>query len=434
MSLIQKYKVEFIFKFKNDSKLSAKVQEKMEQIKEVMSSSTDSKNFKVKVSKDIKLNTNKWHRKRFITDVEKVKKKINSNLNMYSKLNYEKIAEDFLKLKINSEEMINYLMTMVVYKFKNDHMNDTWNYLINKLIFCNVNKWKIGDKYLCERILDKVQDDFEKIINSNYQESLEEYYKTSVEDFYKIKKKNYGLMKLIAEFYNYNLISKDIITYILEKLTLDYNKNYELELGITLVNYLFKYLNESEKSKFIDYFSLYLKNKNLNKKIKFMILDFIESNDNKKPVKVKEVKKSNYMTDDQVEAKIKSNINDYLEEDNIKEFQDGISKIHLPNKSNKVVYYWILYILENEGNKEVAIKLLHSCIQKRIIKYNTLKYGLIEFISDYDDYKWDYNNLDKILKAIVLSCKKNRFLSYDNIKFIVNKGNPNLSHIFLNKN
>ena len=123
-------------------------------------------------------------------------------------------------------------------------------------------------------------------------------------------------MKLIAEFYNYNLISKDIITYILEKLTLDYNKNYELELGITLVNYLFKYLNESEKSKFIDYFSLYLKNKNLNKKIKFMILDFIESNDNKKPLKVKEVKKSNYMTDDQVEAKIKSNINDYLEEEN----------------------------------------------------------------------------------------------------------------------
>ena len=170
MSLIQKYKVEFIFKFKNDSKLSAKVQEKMEQIKEVMSSSTDSKNFKVKVSKDIKLNTNKWHRKRFITDVEKVKKKINSNLNMYSKLNYEKIAKDFLKLKINSEEMINYLMTMVVYKYKNDYMNDTWNYLINKLIFCNVNKWKIGDKYLCERILDKVQDDFEKIINSNYQE------------------------------------------------------------------------------------------------------------------------------------------------------------------------------------------------------------------------------------------------------------------------
>ena len=62
--------------------------------------------------------------------------------------------------------------------------------------------------------------------------------------------------------------------------------------------------------------------------------------------------------------------------------------------------------MENECNKEVAIKLLHSCIQKRIIKYNTLKYGLIEFISDYDDYKWDYSNLDKILKEIIYLAKK----------------------------
>jgi len=432
MSLIQKYKVEFIFKFKNDSKLSAKVQDKMELVKEMMVSSTDSKNFKVKVSKDIKLNANKWHRKRFITDVEKIKKKINSNLNMYSKLNYKKISEDFLKLKINSEEMINYLMSMVIYKYKNDYMNDTWNHLINKLVFCNVNKWKIGDKYLSQRILDKVQDDFEKIINSNYQESLEEYYETSIEEFYKIKKKNYGLMKLIAEFFSFNLISKDIITFILEKLTLDVNKNYELELGITLVNYLFKYISNDEKIKFIDYFSIYLKNKNLNKKIKFMILDFIENNETKKII-TKEVKKSNYMSDEQVEAKIRSNINDYLDENNLKEFLESISKINLPNKSNKIVYYWILYILENGKNMEVAIKLLHNCIQKRIIKYNTLKYGLIEFISDYDDFKWDYVNLDSVLKEVILSCKKNRFLSYDNIKFIVNKGNPNLTNLLLSK-
>ena len=107
MSLIQKYKVEFIFKFKNDSKLSAKVQEKMEVIKELMSSSTDSKNFKVKISKDIKLNANKWHRKRFITDVEKIKKKINSSLNMYSKLNYEKISEDFFNLSLIGKNLSN---------------------------------------------------------------------------------------------------------------------------------------------------------------------------------------------------------------------------------------------------------------------------------------------------------------------------------------
>ena len=107
MSLIQKYKLEFIFKFKNDSKLSAKVQEKMEQIKEVMSSSTDSKNFKVKVSKDIKLNTNKWHRKRFLTDNEKCKMKINSCLNRYSHITYNEVTLDILKLDFFELDLLN---------------------------------------------------------------------------------------------------------------------------------------------------------------------------------------------------------------------------------------------------------------------------------------------------------------------------------------
>tara|TARA_Y200000002_G_scaffold353161_1_gene332390 strand:- start:609 stop:1907 length:1299 start_codon:yes stop_codon:yes gene_type:complete len=430
MSSIQKYNVEFIFKFKNDIRLSSRVKEKMKIIKELMISSTDSKNFKVKISKDIKLNTNKWHRKRFITEIEKIKKKINSNLNMYSKINFEKISEDFLKLKISSEEEINYLMVMVLYKYKNDYLNDTWNYLINRLIFCNVNKWKINDKYLSERMIDKIQNDFEKIINSNYQESLEEYYKKNIQEFYKIKKKNFGLMKLIAEFFKINLICKDIITFILEKLTLDASKYYKLELGIMLVKYLFKYITDFEKNKFIDYFSYYLKNKNLNKKIKFMILDFIENNNNKN-LKVEEPNKIDYyMTDDQVEAKIKSNINDYIFENNLDEFIESISKINLPSKSNKIIYYWILYILENESNMEIGIKLLNVCIQKKIIKYNTLKYGLIEFLSDYDSFKWDYPNLNNILNEIFLSCKKNRFLTFDNLKFIISKGNKKLEDTF----
>ena len=429
MSKIQKYKVEFIFNFKNGIKLSIKAKDKMLIIKELMSSSTDSKNFKVKISKDINLNTNKWHRKRFITDSEKIKKKINSNLNMYSKLNFEKISVEFLKLKINTEDLLNYLITMVIYKYKNDYLNDTWNYLINKLIFCNVIKWKINNKYLSERMIDKIQDDFEKIINCNYQESLEEYFEINIEEFYKIKNKNYGLMKLIAEFFRLNLIKKEIITFILEKLTLDTSKNYELELGIVLVKYLFKYVNDIEKNKFIDYFSIYLKNKNLNKKIKFMILDFIE---NSKDLKNNEkIKINNYMTDDEVEIKIKSSINDYIEESNLEEFFNSINSIKLPNKSNKILYYWILYLLENDENFNIAIKLLNFCINKRIIRFNTLKYGLIEFISDYDNFKWDYPNLNFILEKLFTDFKNKKYLSNDNIKFIINKGNHKLESIFL---
>ena len=84
-------------------------------------------------------------------------------------------------------------------------------------------------------------------------------------------------MKLICELFKYKLIDKNLITYILENLTLDLKKNFKLELGVSLVQNLYKYINEEEKKKFIEFFSIYLKNPNLNKKIKFMILDFIET-------------------------------------------------------------------------------------------------------------------------------------------------------------
>ena len=157
-----------------------------------------------------------------------------------------------------------------------------------------------------------------------------------------------------------------------------------------------------------------------------MILDFIE--DNNYNDLVIENNKNNYLTDDQVEAKIRSNINDYIEENNIDEFCESINKINLPNKSNKIIYYWIFYILENDRNIEIAIKLLNICVSKKIIKYNNLKYGLIEFLSDYDNFKWDYSNLDNILNEVFTSCRKNKFLTNDNIKFIISKGYPKLEN------
>ena len=136
---------------------------------------------------------------------------------------------------------------MIIYKYKNDFKNDIWNYLIEKIIFSNINKWKLNDKYVAQRILNKVQDDFNKIINFDYQETLETLFNDNIDDYYKIKNKNIGLMKLICELFKYKLIDKNLITYILENLTLDLKKYYKLELGVSLVQNLYKYINEEEK-------------------------------------------------------------------------------------------------------------------------------------------------------------------------------------------
>ena len=133
---IQKYKLEFIFKYKNDVEIN---KDYFNEIREIMNQSTDKKNFKVKISKNISLNNNKWHRKRFLTDEEKIKKKINSLLNKYSKNNYQKITIDILKLKINNTINLEFLVNMIIYKYKNYYNDDIWNYLIEKIIFSN--KW-----------------------------------------------------------------------------------------------------------------------------------------------------------------------------------------------------------------------------------------------------------------------------------------------------
>jgi len=416
MSDFKKYKPEFIFKFKNEVVLTDKMKKKILSIAKNMKSSTDSKSFKVKISEDINLNANKWHRKRFMSDNEKVKKKINSNLNMYSKLNYEKPIHNIMKLKLNSEDHIDFLLISVIDKYRFDHNSNVWNHLLKKMIFSNVYKWRFNNKFISEKILDIIQTEFEEL-NINYQKNLDDYFTCNTEEFYRVKNMNYGLMKLISELYSYNLISKDIITYILENLTLDINKNYKLELGIILVESLFKYLSIGERNKFIDYFKIYLNNDSLNKKVKFMIQDFLED----KNIPQVEHKTDDNISDDQIDVCVKSNINDYKDDNNLDDFILNIKNMKVPIKSNKIVYYWIVYMLENEDDFDTAMLLLSSCIYKKVIKYNTLKYGIIEFLNEYDDYKWDYQNIDKIFKKLIKGCKKNGFLTYDNFKFIFNK-------------
>lgn len=393
---IEKYKPEFIFKFKNDVEIDKSY---FDEIKEMMNHSTDKKNFKVKISKNISFNNNKWHRKRFLTDEEKIKKKINSLLNQFSKNNYNKVTLDILKLKINNNSNLEYLVNMIIYKYKNFYNDDIWNYLIEKIIFSNINKWKLNDKFVAEILLNKVEDDFNKIIQYDYQETLEILREENIDEYYKIKNKNIGLMKLICELFKYNLIDKDLITYILENLTLDLKKYFKLELGVNLVQNLYKYINDEERKKFIEFFSIYLKNNNLNKKIKFLILDFIEN----KEINEKKEEKINVdvdLDDDKIEIILKSGINDYIENNDLIEFLEKISKNASNDKvKTKFIYFFILYILEN-NNIDVCLNLLNKLYNKNIFKTNIIKDGLKSFNDDYDDYKWDYTNIDDVLNRI----------------------------------
>ena len=409
--VIQKYKPEFIFKFKNEVEID---KDYFNEIKEIMNQSTDKKNFKVKVSKNISFNNNKYHRKRFLTDEEKIKKKINSLLNMYSKNNYEKITIDILKIKINNTVNLEYLVNMIIYKYKNDYNNDIWNYLIEKIIFSNINKWKLDDTYVAQRILNKVEEDFNKIIEYDYQETLEKLVNENIDDYYKIKNKNIGLMKLICELFKYKLINKDSITFILENLTLDLKKYHKLELGVNLVQNLYKYINNDEREKFVDFFSIYLKNSNLNKKIKFLIMDFIEN----KEIKQETIKNVD-VDDDKIETILKSEINDYIDSNNLSEFIDNIKKyITSDIIGSKFIYFFILYILDND-NIDTCLNLINILYSEKVLNKGIINTGIQNFYEDYDDYKWDYVNIDKIMKTVVVYLQDKKILN-ENLSLTIN--------------
>lgn len=410
MSII-KYNIEYIFKFK-DIILNEDNKKKLDELKKLMN--YDNKVCKVKISKNVVLNNSKWCRKLFLTNNEKKFKKINSYFNMCSKVNYEKIAIDIFKIRIESSDQLDYLIDLLIQKYRFDYTNDIWNVLIKNIIFVNVYKWKFDDKYPIERLLDKVNNLLNEIINSEYQQNLEKYFDENIELFYKIKKINNGLMKLITYLFSFELLSKKIITEILKDLTLDVKQYYKLELGVVLIKYLFEYINENEKKKFLEYFEIFLKDDKLNKKVKFMILDFFDEQNNNT------LDDSNINNED-YEFIIKNNINETINENDISIMTDLIRNIESKCNLNVLTYYITLFIIENKDKYDSTLKIFLNLFNTNKIKVNCVKYGLINFIKDYDEYKYDNLNINESLNKYFNDLIKSNVMTKNNIEFILSK-------------
>ena len=127
-----------------------------------------------------------------------------------------------------------------------------------------------------------------------------------------------------------------------------------------------------------------------------MILDFIEN----KEIKSKKIEKKIEIeiNDDKIETILKSGINDFIENNNLSDFIENIKKYLLNDIiASKFIYYLILYILEN-NNIDLCLNLLYKLNNKNIFNNNNIKSGISSFYDDYDDYKWDYKNIDEILE------------------------------------
>ena len=374
--------------------------------------------------KEIILNNDKWCRKIFLSDDEKKKKKINSYLNMCSKSNYEKISNDILTIKIENCNQLEYLIDILIQKYRFDYNLNIWDIFIKNLIFKNVNKWKFDDIYPAKRLLNKINNILNEITNSDYQNKMQNYFQNDIELFYKSKNINNGLMKLISLIFSYKLISKYSITEILRDFTLNINQFHKLELGIILISYIYNFVNKEEQTKFIEYFNLFLKEETLNIKVKFMILDFFDKNTEAKKDEVTKKHEESESNDEVIELIISNNIKSYLENN----YTELKITPNIKYKLNKVVYYFILYMIENDNSKEKVNKLFINLIKSKVLKINTLKYGFIELLQDYEEYQYDNININNTINYVLRELLNNKNLSIDNINFIFSKVNNEIKN------
>ena len=419
MSDLIQYSPDIIFKYKECNKLTDELNEYLLSIKKCMESCTDSKDFKIKLKKyDIKLNSSKWYRKRFMTNDEKVKKTINGLLNKLTDKNYEEVTNKILRLKIENYDLLEYLCKNILEKclLENEYLKN-WCYLVKKLFCNNLNKWNYNDRHIYEIFLELCQKKFEKVINTDYHNKLAELYNEDIDLFYKIKNKNCNLLLLLAEFYNLKFLNIDISKSIAKKLMKDKSKYYELELGILFSNNLkLNNLNnkilESEILKLLDYESL-------NKKIKFMIMDISE----KKP-KIKVEKKSIVSTDEEIEVKIKNIINEYISEQDYEYSLSCFKEITSKPKSNKVIYEFLINLVDSDQKRFNEIfNFLKKLVKDKYIKYNNIKFGIIEFLQEFNELILDYPNLEKTIEKILIVFCKIKVLDTNTIRFILSKSN-----------
>jgi hypothetical protein len=180
---------------------------------------------------------------------------------------------------------------------------------------------------------------------------------------------------------------------------------------------------------------LLLDNNKLNKKIKFMILDIEDKMEIEVSNKLESKKESDSFTiseftpDEEIEVKIRNIIREYISENDIEYTLSCYSEIKSKPRSNKVIYEFLINLLDSDSKKfNLIFGLLKKLIKNKAIKYNNIKFGFIDFFNEYDDLLLDYPNLDDTISEILGAFIKSKVIDYNTTKFILNKGLNSSQH------
>ena len=423
---VKKYEPDFIFKFKEKYFLSKCGIEKLEKINNIMVGSTDNKNFKIKIkNQEINLNSNKWYRKRFITNEEKIKKKINGLLNKLSDKNYKEIINNILKLKISSFEIMDFLMCNIFNKtiFESNYI-EYWMELIKEVTLKNLKKWNFNNTLPYKIFLNYCQEYFEKLLIDYNLQDISSYQKDDIEIYHKKKKLAYGFIILISELHKINFINLELLNAILNELIKDKEEIYKLELGV----FLCSKISENNDYEYISNFLNDLKgDSNTCQKIKFLIMDIFD-----KDQKDEYVEKS-------LEDLCNETINFYVTNNNIDSSFDKLLDLFKNYKQKQIFYYFFLYSIENINNINYPINLIKKNLKRKKVNYQTIKISLHNFLLEYDDFKIDLPDINDRIIILFNKLNNNKILNINTLNYIVSntlseKNKTDLLNKFENSN
>ena len=234
-------------------------------------------------------------------------------------------------------------------------------------------------------------------------------------------------MLLLAELHKLKLINIDIIKSIVKELTNNIDEYYKLELAVIMVKHLLSTKEGNHLYK--NNIEIIIHNPNLNKKIKFMILDIIDEIQQKSDNNCNSKNITEFTPDEEIEVKVKNLINEYISENDINYTIGCYSEIKSKPRSNKIIFEFLINLIDSDDKKFNQIfGLLKKLIKNKIIKYNNIKFGFIDFFNEYDDLLLDYPNLDTIIINILNIFIKVKVLDYNTTKFILNKGLNSSTH------
>ena len=100
---------------------------------------------------------------------------------------------------------------------------------------------------------------------------------------------------------------------------------------------------------------------------------------------------------------------------------DLIRNIESKCNLNVLTYYITLFIIENKDKYDSTLKIFLNLFNTNKIKVNCVKYGLINFIKDYDEYKYDNLNINESLNKYFNDLIRSNVMTKNNIEFILSK-------------